>query len=88
MQRFVITVVIAATLAAIINGVAPSTAQERTPPTANTGVANGYKPGVAILTWDAVPEAAYYRIAYVNMRRVCRRPWPTATGVRASCTLT
>ena len=70
MQRFIITVAIAAALAAVVGGVAPATGQEQTPRAAtNIRVADGYNSGEVIVTWEAVPEAAYYRIGYVNMER-------------------
>ena len=36
-------------------------------PTSNIAVRDGANRGEAIISWDAVPEAAYYRIGYVNM---------------------
>ena len=44
-----------------------SYAQGTTPPTTNIQVANGPNPGEVVITWDAVPEAVYYRIGYINM---------------------
>ena len=36
-------------------------------PTANISVRDGANPGEVIISWDAVPQATYYRIGYVNM---------------------
>ena len=35
--------------------------------TSNVSVRNGANPGEAIVSWDPVPGATYYRIGYVNM---------------------
>lgn len=35
--------------------------------TSNVTVRNGLNPGEAIVSWDAVPGATYYRVGYVNM---------------------
>ena len=44
-----------------------SYAQGTAPPATNIQVGDGSNPGQVIITWDAVPEATYYRIGYVNM---------------------
>lgn len=38
------------------------------PPTANLAVRDGNGAGQVIISWDAVPEATYYRIGSVNMK--------------------
>ena len=38
------------------------------PPTANIAVRDGNSAGQVIVSWDAVPEATYYRIGSVNMK--------------------
>lgn len=70
MQRFIVPVVIVATLAilaAIVSGAPPAEAQGRPPATANIQIVNGHNPGEVIISWDAVPAATHYRIGYVNM---------------------
>ncbi|MCY4416323.1 MAG: S8 family serine peptidase [Chloroflexi bacterium] len=37
------------------------------PPTGNIEVSDGTNPGEVVVSWDAVDEATYYRIGYVNM---------------------
>ena len=41
-------------------------------PPAPSGVTavDGNTPGVVVLAWDAVPDAAYYRIGWVSSERV------------------
>ena len=48
-------------------GGVPAAAQGAAPPAANVRVVNGVNPGEVVITWDAVPEATYYRFGYVNM---------------------
>ena len=36
-------------------------------PTGNISVTDGINSGEVVISWDAVPEATYYRIGYVNM---------------------
>ena len=70
MQRFIVPVVIVATLAilaAIVSGAPPAEAQGRPPATANIQIVNGHNPGEVIISWNAVPAATHYRIGYVNM---------------------
>lgn len=50
------------------------------PPTANIRLQNGGQPGAVIVSWDAVPQAAYYRIGYVNMARDYPVAKASATG--------
>ena len=76
MKAMVLALGLAAVLAAVVglslasspNG-APAQAQEPTSPAApaNVRAANGDTPGQAVVRWDAVAEAAYYRIGWVNM---------------------
>ena len=56
-------------LAALPHPSVPS-APERivAPPTANIAVRDGNSAGQVIVSWDAVPEATYYRIGSVNMK--------------------
>jgi len=63
---------LAAILAAVIGlslGVSPNEAQAQSGPAApaNVRAANGDTPGQVVVRWDAVVEAAYYRIGWVNM---------------------
>ena len=80
MQRFILPVVIAAILAAVVSGAVPADAQGSAPPATNIRVLNGYNPGEVIITWEAVPEATHYRIGYVNMDRDYARAKASATG--------
>jgi len=41
-------------------------AQDSVPPVTNIEVREGDNPGEVVVSWDAVPEATYYRIGYVN----------------------
>ena len=54
-------------LAAVVGCAAPVTAQGGAPAATNIQVVNGHNPGEVIITWDAPPEATFYRIGYVNM---------------------
>ena len=49
-------------------------------PTSNIAVRDGANRGEAIISWDAVPEAAYYRIGYVNMETDYPIAKASATG--------
>ena len=67
MSRSIVLVIVAAFAAAIVGGSLTAVAQEGPPPATNIVVTDSENPGEVIVTWDAVPEATYYRIASVNM---------------------
>ena len=72
MKAMVLGLGLAAVLAAVIGlslGVSPNEAQAQSGPAApaNVRAANGDTPGQAVVRWDAVADAAYYRIGWVNM---------------------
>ena len=46
---------------------APETASGNVSPTSNIAARAGSNIGEVIISWDAVPEATYYRVGYVNM---------------------
>ena len=69
MKRLIVMVAIAVTLVGVVGIVTPATAKEQIPPATNIQVANGLKSGEIIITWEAVPEAAYYRIGSINIDR-------------------
>ena len=64
----VLATVVGLTLAPSPSGT-PVQAQEPASPAApaNVRAANGAEPGQVVVRWDAVAEAAYYRIGWVNM---------------------
>ena len=74
MKAMVLALGLAAVLAAVVgltlalspNG-AEAQGQASTAPPANVRAANGNAPGQALVTWNAVADAAYYRIGWVNM---------------------
>ena len=85
MQRFIVPVVIVATLAilaAIVSGAPPAEAQGRPPAATNIQIVNGHNPGEVIISWDAVPAATHYRIGYVNMVT----DWPLAKSTEGGRT--
>ncbi|MCY4415342.1 MAG: hypothetical protein OXE87_03400, partial [Chloroflexi bacterium] len=49
------------------DGAAKVVAHSEVPSAANITVRAGSQPGEMIISWDAVPQATYYRIGYVNM---------------------
>ena len=65
----IITAIIAAALVVVVGSIAPVAAEENPPQVTNVQVTDGHSPGDVIVTWEAVPEAAYYRIGYVNIER-------------------
>ena len=72
MKAMVLGLGLAAVLAAVIGlslGVSPNEAQAQSGPAApaNVWAANGDTPGQAVVRWNAVADAAYYRIGWVNM---------------------
>ena len=76
MKAMVLGLGLAAVLAAVIGlGLALSSsgasveAQAQSGPVApaNVRAAAGTEPGQAVVMWDAVADAAYYRIGWVNM---------------------
>ena len=85
MQRFIVPVVIVATLAilaAIVSGAPPAEAQGRPPAATDIQIVNGHNPGEVIISWDAVPAATHYRIGYVNMVT----DWPLAKSTEGGRT--
>ena len=72
MKAMVLGLGLVAVLAAVIGlslGVSPNEAQAQSGPAApvNVRAANGDTPGQAVVRWDAVADAAYYRVGWVNM---------------------
>ena len=74
MKAMVLGLGMAAVLAAVVGlslalspGGMPAQAQATPAAPANVRAANGAEPGQAVVRWDAVAEAAYYRIGWVNM---------------------
>ena len=72
MKAMVLGLGLAAVLAAVIGlslAWSPNGAQAQSGPAApaNVRAANSDTPGQAVVRWDAVAEAAYYRIGWVNM---------------------
>ena len=71
-------------IAAVIGGAPPAHAQGTMPAPANVNVADSENPGDVIITWEAVPSAAYYRIGwvaypdYVEISKEGGRPWSEA----------
>ena len=68
--RFAIFLSMAAVLAlvaSVVSGTMLAGAQGQVPATGNVTVRDGGQPGEVIISWDAVPQATYYRIGYVNM---------------------
>ena len=61
------TAVVLATVAGVAGSTGLAVAQGQVPPVANIEVTQGSEPGEVIISWDAVPQATYYRIGYVNM---------------------
>ena len=45
----------------------PVTASGNISPTGNIAVRAGVNAGEVVISWDAIPEATYYRVGYVNM---------------------
>ena len=64
----ILATVVGLTLAPSPSG-APAQAQGQASPAApaNVRAVNGVEPGQAVVRWDAVADAAYYRIGWVNM---------------------
>ncbi len=50
------------------------------PPVTNLAVRDGANAGEVIVSWDAVPDATYYRIGYVNMKSDYPQAKASATG--------
>ena len=85
MKAMVLGLGLAAVLAAVIGlslGVSPNEAQAQSGPAApaNVRAANGTAPGQAVVMWDAVADAAYYRIGWVAFQDIATvqdagRPW-------------
>ena len=73
MKAMVLGLGLAAVLAAVIGlslALSPNGAQaqgQASPAAANVRAANGAESGQAIVMWNAVADAAYYRIGWVNM---------------------
>ena len=76
MKAMVLALGLAAVLATVVGLTlvpspdgAPAQAQGQTSPAApaNVRAANGAAPGQAVVRWNAVADAAYYRIGWVNM---------------------
>ena len=68
--RFVIPLFIVAILVLVsvyAGSVSPTKAQSGPPPTSNIEVGEVSESGELVISWDAVPEATYYRIGFVNM---------------------
>ena len=63
----ILTVVLLAIVAAMINNAPPARAQTGAPATGNIQVRDGANPGEVIVSWDHVSQATHYRIGYVNM---------------------
>ncbi len=61
--------IISVALMGVSFGIGLSPAVAQLPPTANIQLQDGSQPGEVIVSWDAVPQATYYRIGYVNMVR-------------------
>ena len=79
----VLALVAVLSIAAVIGGAPPAHAQGTIPAPANVNVADSENPGDVIITWDAVPSAAYYRIGwvaypYVEISEEGGRPWSEA----------
>jgi hypothetical protein len=55
-------------------------AQSSAPPVTNVSVCSGPNAGEVTIAWDAVSEARYYRIGYVNMVKDYPRAKASATG--------
>ena len=60
-------VALLATVASVAAGASLAVAQGQVPPATNIEVREGSQPGEVIVSWDAVLQATYYRIGYVNM---------------------
>ena len=50
------------------------------PPATNIAVRDGPNAGEVIVSWDAVPEATYYRVGYVNMKSDYPQAKASVTG--------
>ena len=55
-------------------------AQGGVPPVTNIEICSGPEAGQVVVSWDSVPEAAYYRIGYVNMVKDYPRASASVTG--------
>ena len=65
--KIVITLMVIATAFLVGGSVALAQSGANAPATANLTLRDGVNPGEVVVSWDAVPEATYYRIGYVNM---------------------
>ena len=59
--------VVLATVAGVTGGTGLAVAQGQVPPATNIEVGEGSQLGEMTISWDAVPQATYYRIGYVNL---------------------
>ncbi len=82
--RFTPPLLVIAIFIIAISGVtvAPATAQADVPPVTNIQVRSGGNPDEVVISWDAVPKAARYRVGYVNMevdyhlaKATCTKEW-------------
>ncbi len=65
--RSLAVLLLALILLGVMDHAPPATAQGGVPPVTNMELRNGPNSGEVIISWEAVPEATYYRIGYVNM---------------------
>ena len=67
MLKWVIALMIIATAFLVGGSIALAQSGASAPATGNIAIRDGINPGEVVVSWDAVPEATYYRIGYVNM---------------------
>lgn len=81
---------LAIVLGAVVSCATPATAQGSScgaqapggpPATGNIAVSDGSQPGEIVISWDYVPQAAHYRIGYVNMET----DYPLAKASKTGC---
>ncbi len=77
---FGVAAMLAIALVATTIAIEEASAQTNVPPTRNITVRDGANPGEVVIAWDAVPQARYYRIGYVNMETDYNRAKASATG--------
>ena len=65
--KLIIAVLVMATVLLVGSSIALAQSGASAPPTGNIAIRDGINPGEVVVSWDAVPEATYYRIGYVNM---------------------
>ena len=75
-----IAIVLIALVGIVVATAPPAGAQGGVSPVTNIAVCSGPQPGEAIISWDPVSQATYYRIGYVNMVRDYPRAKASATG--------